>query len=223
MPGARVGGPVVEGRGPGRGISRMGVRGGGGGLCPISGGREGGHLASTGTSVLPSTSARWGPNRHGPAAPRPAGWDTVVVDVGVVSRGVRRDPHPPPPFQVPSVWGFPSGSDGKASACSAGDPGSIPGLGRSPGEGNGNPLTPVLLPGKFHGWSLVRYSPWGNKESDTTERLHFTADKKLGLSQRGGFAPGWISPGGSSEACSPLLKVGVWAEHTWLTLGAENS
>ena len=36
--------------------------------------------------------------------------------------------------------GFPGGSDGKASACSAGDPGSIPGLGRSPGEGNGNPL-----------------------------------------------------------------------------------
>ena len=36
--------------------------------------------------------------------------------------------------------GFPSGSDGKDSACKAGDPGSIPGLGRSPGERNGNPL-----------------------------------------------------------------------------------
>ena len=36
--------------------------------------------------------------------------------------------------------GFPSSSDGKASASNAGDPGSIPGLGRSPGEGNGNPL-----------------------------------------------------------------------------------
>ena len=35
---------------------------------------------------------------------------------------------------------FPRGSDGKASACNAGDPGSIPRLGRSPGEGNGNPL-----------------------------------------------------------------------------------
>ena len=34
----------------------------------------------------------------------------------------------------------PGGSVGKESACSAGDPGSIPGLGRSPGEGNGNPL-----------------------------------------------------------------------------------
>ena len=36
--------------------------------------------------------------------------------------------------------GFPAGSDGKASACNAGDPGSIPGLGRSPGGGHGNPL-----------------------------------------------------------------------------------
>ena len=37
-------------------------------------------------------------------------------------------------------WGFPVNSVSKESACSAGDPGSIPGLGRSPGEGNGNPL-----------------------------------------------------------------------------------
>ena len=36
--------------------------------------------------------------------------------------------------------GFPDGSDSKESACIAGDPGSVPGLGRSPGEGNGNPL-----------------------------------------------------------------------------------
>ena len=36
--------------------------------------------------------------------------------------------------------GFPGGSEGKASASNAGDPGSIPGSGRSPGEGNGNPF-----------------------------------------------------------------------------------
>ena len=36
--------------------------------------------------------------------------------------------------------GFPGGSDGKESACNAGDPGSVPGLERSPGEGHGNPL-----------------------------------------------------------------------------------
>ena len=39
-----------------------------------------------------------------------------------------------------TIWGFPGGSEGKDSACNAGNPGSIPGLGRSPGEGNGNPL-----------------------------------------------------------------------------------
>ena len=34
--------------------------------------------------------------------------------------------------------------------------------------------TPVLLPGKFHGWrSLMGCSPWGHEKSDTTERLHF--------------------------------------------------
>ena len=37
-------------------------------------------------------------------------------------------------------FGFPGGSDGKESVCSMGDLGSIPGSGRSPGEGNGNPL-----------------------------------------------------------------------------------
>ena len=36
--------------------------------------------------------------------------------------------------------GFPGGSDHKEYACNAGDPGSTPGVGRSPGEGNGNPL-----------------------------------------------------------------------------------
>ena len=68
---------------------------------------------------------------------------------------------------------FPGGSDGKASVYNAGGPRSIPGSGRSSGEGNGNPY-PVLLAGKSHGQrSLVGYSPWGRKESDTTERLHF--------------------------------------------------
>ena len=37
-------------------------------------------------------------------------------------------------------WGFPGGSDGEESACKAGNAGSVPGSGRSPGEGNGNPL-----------------------------------------------------------------------------------
>ena len=40
--------------------------------------------------------------------------------------------------------GFPGGSEGKESACNAGDPGSIPGSGKSPGERNGNPLHSCL-------------------------------------------------------------------------------
>ena len=46
--------------------------------------------------------------------------------------------------RLSSPGGFPGGSDGKASACNAGDLGSIPGLGRSPGERNGNPLQYAL-------------------------------------------------------------------------------
>ena len=50
------------------------------------------------------------------------------------------------------------------------DMSSVPGSGRSSGEGNGNPLTPVFLREKSHGQrSLVGYSPWGHKESDMTK------------------------------------------------------
>ena len=50
-----------------------------------------------------------------------------------------------------SVLYFPGGSDSKASACNAGDPGSIPGSGRSPGEGNGNPLQHSCLENPMDG------------------------------------------------------------------------
>ena len=52
----------------------------------------------------------------------------------------------------------------KNPAASAGDTGLIPGLGKSPGEGNGNP--PQYLTGKSHGQkSLAGYSPWGSQKS----------------------------------------------------------
>ena len=49
------------------------------------------------------------------------------------------------------MMGFPGGSDSKASACNAGDLGSIPGSGRSPGEGNGNPLQHSCLENPMDG------------------------------------------------------------------------
>ena len=64
---------------------------------------------------------------------------------------------------------FLGGSDSKVSAYNEGDPGSIPGLERSSGEGNGKPLQYSCLENP-HGWrNLVGYSPWGRKQLDTTE------------------------------------------------------
>ena len=78
--------------------------------------------------------------------------------------------------------GFPCGSDGKESTCNATDPGSIPWLGRSPGEGNGNPLQSVFLPGEFHGQrSLVGYIPLDCKEPYMTKRLSLSLVKILQL------------------------------------------
>ena len=67
---------------------------------------------------------------------------------------------------------FTDGSDGKEFACNAGDQGLIPGSGRAPGERKWLP-TAVFLPGEYHEQnSLMGYrSPWGCKESDTTEQL----------------------------------------------------
>ena len=80
-------------------------------------------------------------------------------------------------FKCDTFWkhlykfGFPGGSDSKESACNAEDSGSILGLGRSPGEGNGNPLQyPCLENSMDRGvwWATVHGVP---KESDMTERL----------------------------------------------------
>ena len=66
---------------------------------------------------------------------------------------------------------LPGGSDDKESTCHAGDVGLIPGLGRSLGEGIGNPLQ-LFLPREFHGQrNLVCCSLWGRKELNMTEQL----------------------------------------------------
>ena len=75
--------------------------------------------------------------------------------------------------------GFPGGLDGEESACNAGDLSSIPGLGRSPGEGHGNPLQYSYLENPHGQRSLAGYSPWGYKESDMTERLSTTQTMAL--------------------------------------------
>ena len=64
--------------------------------------------------------------------------------------------------------GIPSGSDGKASACNAGDLCSIPGSGRCPGEGHSNPLQYSCLENP-----IDRGAWWATVHGETTERLDF--------------------------------------------------
>ena len=66
-----------------------------------------------------------------------------------------------PPLSLDS----PGGSDSKVSAYNVGDRGSIPGLGRSPGEGNGNPLQYSCLENPMER-NMAGYSPWCYTESE---------------------------------------------------------
>ena len=79
---------------------------------------------------------------------------------------VRKFPWRRVGITTPVTLCFPGASDSKGSAWNAGDLGLIPGLGRSPGEGKD-----YLL--QYSGLENI-YSPWGPKESDTTEQLYFT-------------------------------------------------
>ena len=59
-----------------------------------------------------------------------------------------------------------------ANAGDARDTGSIPGVGRSPGEGNGNLLQSSCLENSMDSDALLGYCPWGHKESNTTQHIH---------------------------------------------------
>ena len=102
--------------------------------------------------------------------------------------------------------GFPGGSDGKESACSAGGPGYIPGMReRQP--------TSVFLPQEFHGQrSLVGYSPWGCKVSDMTEWLTFTVHLSFFLCNKGVILDErWHMKAVSTESGSQNTK-DIWKE-----------
>ena len=78
-------------------------------------------------------------------------------------------------FPLGLILGFLDGLEDKESSCNAGDLGSIPRLGRSPGAGNGNLLQYCCLENPYGQRHLVGDSPWGHKKLDMTVTKHSTA------------------------------------------------
>ena len=94
------------------------------------------------------------------------------------------------------------GSDGKESDYNVGGPGSVSGLGRSPGEGNDKPLQYLCLEG---------YSPWDYKESDRTEQathyIPYCVYAHHSLHIYACRAPPWLQPGLLSSHFSFCLEM----------------
>ena len=106
--------------------------------------------------------------------------------------------------------GFPGGSDSKESACITEDSGLILGSRRSPGQGIGYPFQSSCLENSMDR-SLAGYSPWGHKESDTTETsLHFIYVWLCGTPPP--HDPTW--PQGTSLVSSTLSLLGL-VLHRW--------
>ena len=74
------------------------------------------------------------------------------------------------------TWGFSGGLDGKESVCNAGDLGSIPGLGRSPGGGNGNPLQYSCLENSMDrgAWQATVHGVAKNQTRVTDQQFHYS-------------------------------------------------
>ena len=95
---------------------------------------------------------------------------------------------------IPVFLGFPGGSDGKESACNVEELGFIPGWGRSPRGGHGNPLQNSCLENPHGQRSLVAYnSLWSHKELNTTEQLSTAQQESVSFHKRhSDILPKWL-------------------------------
>ena len=144
---------------------------------------------------------------------------------GLLSLGLHRVGHDWSDFAAAAAAAkdhldFPGALDCKEFACIVGDLGSIPGLGKSPGGGYGNPLQYSCLENPHGQRRLVGCNPWGCKESDTTEWLS-TAQHTSGKEptcqcrrqKRLGFDP-WVGKIPWRRAWQPIL-VFLLGESPW--------
>ena len=109
------------------------------------------------------------------------------------------------PFVPPSPFlGFPGGPAGKESTCNEGDMGSIPGVGRSPGEGNGNPLQYSYLEDPMDGgawWAAVH----GVAKSRTQLSTHAHTHRRVVCASKMGANPSSLSGKQKSASLAPCL------------------
>ena len=114
---------------------------------------------------------------------------------------------------------FPGSSDGKRICLQCRRPGFDSWVKKIPWRRKWQ-STPVLLPGKSHGWrSLVDYSPWGRRESDTTEWLHFRFHLACKLIKQGNNIQLWHTPFSiwkQSVVPCPVLTVASWPTYRFL-------
>ena len=107
------------------------------------------------------------------------------------------------------IWGFPGGSEGKTSACNAGDLGLIPGLGRSPGEGNGNPLPYSCLENPMDGgaWQAAVHGVTKSR-TQVSDSTVFLSEHIPGVSRP---SAGSVRPPGNPGQGGRLRAVSTWS------------
>ena len=127
----------------------------------------------------------------------------------------------------PQVFlGFPGGSVSKESTCNAGDLSSIPGLGRSPGEGHSNPLQYSCWENPHGQRSLAGYSPWDREESDTAKHRaqHSPAPDPQRVLPTSGGAAGTLAPawgrGANPSLLDPPQRGQPEVGQTWIPLAS---
>ena len=130
-----------------------------------------------------STAGPQGPHSNGEITVQDTQWEQrglhPALRGGVIARVARMG-------MCQVLWGFPGGSAAKEAPCNAGSSGSVPGSGRSTGEGT---VYPLQCSGEVHCQRrLGGYSPWSRKESDTTET--FTHRGAVGVHKVALHGPG---------------------------------
>ena len=128
-------------------------------------------------------------------------------------------------YQGKSAGGLPRWLSGKDSVCNAQDSSSIPGSGRSPGGRNGTSLHCSYLEKPHRQRSLVGHSPWGHKESDTTEKLkndlEVSRSKLPGIFRASGVLRRQVSGEGAAVLAAMLSPGALGSYHT-ACLSCEN-